>query len=343
MNLLDIFLSVSGVIIFILSLDIAKRQKFNAVHFFVFIIIGIALLTFVFIPSSLNLVWRLFWLQRWADLLVYSSIIFLIYISLVIIRKLEADRSDLTKILREMAISNSNKKELYWEIAFVIPAYNESWVIQKTIQVVLDAGYTNIIVVNDGSKDKTLPILEDFWDKIILLSHLQNRGQGAAIETWFEYLRRYGEVQYVCTFDSDGQHDIHDIKKFLKVFEEHPKTQIVFGSRFLWKQSTKHIPFVRRCTLKLWKLFTLLFSNISLTDTHNGYRVMRLNSLDDIKITIDTMGHASEIIDIVATKKIPYKEASVYIHYDEYTLKKWQKSSNAFNIALRFLWNKFFK
>ncbi len=242
-----------------------------------------------------------------------------------------------------MAISTSNKKELYWEIAFVIPAYNESWVIQKTIQVVLDAGYTNIIVVNDGSKDKTLPILEEFWDKIILLSHLQNRGQGAAIETWFEYLRRYGEVQYVCTFDSDGQHDIHDIKKFLKVFEEHPKTQIVFGSRFLWKQSTKHIPFVRRCTLKLWKLFTLLFSNISLTDTHNGYRVMRLNSLDDIKITIDTMGHASEIIDIVATKKIPYKEASVYIHYDEYTLKKWQKSSNAFNIALRFLWNKFFK
>jgi hypothetical protein len=55
------------------------------------------------------------------------------------------------------------------------------------------------------------------------------------------------------------------------------------------------------------------------------------------------MWHASEIIDIIASNNIPYKEVPVNIKYTEYSLAKWQKSSNAINIAIRFIWNKFFK
>ena len=69
-------------------------------------------------------------------------------------------------------------------------------------------------------------------------------------------------------------------------------------------------------------IFTLFFSNIALSDTHNGFRVFRSKILDTLSITIDTMGHASEIIDIVAQKKIKFKEVPVHIHYDEFTLKK---------------------
>jgi len=55
------------------------------------------------------------------------------------------------------------------------------------------------------------------------------------------------------------------------------------------------------------------------------------------------MGHASEIVDIIAKEKIAYREVPVHIHYTEYSLSKGQKSSNAINILLKVIWSKFFK
>ncbi|MDR0772061.1 MAG: hypothetical protein LBF15_03280 [Candidatus Peribacteria bacterium] len=55
------------------------------------------------------------------------------------------------------------------------------------------------------------------------------------------------------------------------------------------------------------------------------------------------MSHASEIVDIISVEKIKYKEVPVTIKYTDYSLGKGQKSSNAINIALRTIWNKFFR
>jgi hypothetical protein len=84
-------------------------------------------------------------------------------------------------------------------------------------------------------------------------------------------------------------------------------------------------------------------SNIKLSDTHNWFRLIKTKILDKIVITMDWMWHASEIIDIIASNNISYKEVPVNIKYSDYSLTKWQKSSNAINIAVRFIWNKFFK
>ncbi|EKD29755.1 MAG: hypothetical protein ACD_78C00288G0001, partial [uncultured bacterium (gcode 4)] len=84
MNLLQAFFIVSGVIIFIIAFDIAKRQKFNALHFLVFIGIGAGLLVFTFFPQVLDAMGRIFGIQRGADVLVYVSIIFLLYFVLLL-------------------------------------------------------------------------------------------------------------------------------------------------------------------------------------------------------------------------------------------------------------------
>ena len=55
------------------------------------------------------------------------------------------------------------------------------------------------------------------------------------------------------------------------------------------------------------------------------------------------MWHASEILDLIAENDLSYKEVPVNIKYTEYSLKKWQKWSNSINIAIRMIWNKFFK
>lgn len=344
MNLLDIFFVVSGVVIFLLGIDIARKEKFNALHFLVFLTIGIGLIVFTFFPSALVRLGNVFGLQRGADLLVYMSIIFLIYFSLLLLRKIWENKDEITNLIREIALQNAGKKSFKKdEEIFIIPAYNEGEVITQTIQTILDAGYENIIVVNDGSRDNSRDMLEYFWEKIVTLHHYKNRGQGAALETGFEYVRRFGGEQgYVVTFDSDGQHDIKDIKKFQKYAQQDPSIDAFLGSRFLHESST-NISLRKKILLKAGILFTFFLSRIKLSDTHNGYRYIKKSALKDIKITIDGMWHASEILDIIATKHLKYMEVPVDIIYTEYSLAKGQRMSNAWNVLSRFIWTKFFK
>lgn len=342
MSLLQIFFIVSWIIIFILSVDIARKQKFNAIHFLIFLFVWVWLLTFSFFPNALNYVWRIFWLQRWADLLVYSSIIFLLYFALLLLKKVEDNRDDLTKFIREIAIQNSPKEKIHWDVLFLVRVYNEEQVLKETIDNILDNWYKNILVVNDWSTDESKDLLESYKDKIILLNHLKNRWWWAALETWFEYIRRYGKTDYVCTFDSDWQHSLKDLEKFIKILEKNKDIDVVLGSRFISKTNT-NVWIIRKIILKLGILFTFFMSNIKLTDSHNWYRVFRTKIIKGIRLTIDDMTYASELLDIIASNNIKFMEVPVDIKYTEYSMSKWQKSSNAINIAIKFIWNKFFR
>ena len=342
MNLLEFFFIISWVIILILSFDIAKKQKFNALHFLVFIWIWGGLLIFTFFPEVLKLIWNIFWLARGADVLVYTSIVFLLYFVLLLLTKHVSNRESITDLIREIAISNSSKKIIEWKEVFLIPAYNEWKIVYKTVNNILKNGYSNILVINDWSKDDTKTYLEKFWNKIVLLNHYKNRWQWASLGTWLEYIRRYWKIDYIITFDSDWQHSLDDMKNFEKALNKYKNVDIFLGSRFLWKKQNK-IPFIRKIILKLGILFTFFLSKINLSDTHNWYRVIRKRIINKIKITQDGMTHASEILDIISSEKISFKEVPVNIKYTEHSMKKGQSSWNSINIALRMIWNKFFK
>ncbi len=342
MSLLEIFLAVSWVIIFVISFDVAKKQKFNALHFIVFLWIGLGLMVFTFFPSVLNSLGQLFWLQRGADLLVYSSIVFLIYCSILLLNKIEENKSHFTGLVREIAISQSDKKILSSEIVFLVRVYNEAQVLENTLNSLIQSQKWDILVVNDGSQDDSKNILNAYGDKITVLHHLKNRGWWAALETGFEYLRRYGKNTFVCTFDADWQHQLKDLEKFLDEFQKYPETQVIFWSRFIKKTNT-NVKIIRKIILKLGILFTFFLSNIKLTDAHNGFRVLKKDTLDTLRLTIDGMWYASELIDIIAQKNMKFREVPVDIIYTDYSLSKWQKSTNAINIALTMIWNKFFK
>lgn len=344
MTLLQIFFVISWIIIFILAYDIAKKQKFNALHFIVFLLIWSGLLLFSFFPNALNAFGQIFGVQRWADLLVYTSVIFLVYFSLLLLRKVESTNNDITKFIRELAIENSRKKIIKTKELILIRAYNECDVIENTIDELLENRHDNILIVNDWSTDNTRNILQKYnkYENIIILNHLKNRWWGAALETGFEYIRRYWNIEYVVNFDADGQHDISDLKDVKKYINDHNKTDVFLWSRFLWKR-TIWMPFWRKVILKWGILFTAFISQIRLSDAHNWFRVFRKSVIDKVYLTIDDMWYASELIDIISQKKIPYKEIPVTIKYTQYSLRKWQKNGNAINIALQIIWNKFFK
>ena len=342
MTLLHFFFIISWTIIFIISLDIARKQKFNALHFLVFLSVWILLFVFSFLPKTLDQFWQIFWVTRWADVLVYISIIFLIYFVLLLLSKVVNLNENLTKTIREVSINNSEKRKITWKELILMRAFNEKQVISDVINDLLNSWYKNILVVDDGSTDWTSEILEDFWEKIFFVKHTVNRWAWAALETWFEYIRRYAKIDYVITFDSDWQHSSADIEKFIEKFESDKELWAIFWSRFLYKSQT-NVPFFRKIVLFLGKIFTFFVSWILLTDTHNWLRWFTFDTIKKISLKMDSMAYASEIIDEIRKKKIKFSEVFVVIKYTDYSKSKWQSSFNAINIAFKIIFSKFFK
>ena len=342
MNLLQLFFIISWVVIFILAFDIAKKQKFNALHFVIFLCIGGWLLLFTFSPKFLDFVWWIFGLQRWADALVYASIIFLVYFVLLLLSKVESNKKDITIMNRKMALDSGNKR-MNTEMLILVRAYNEWPVIAETLRSIYDIGYKDILVVDDGSTDDTREQIDNLGiESILVITHLQNRWAGAALETGFAYIRKYVDTEYVVTFDADWQHDSADLEGLLEYVKKHSRVDVFLGSRFLGKR-TVGIPFMRKIILKLGILFTAFMSRIFLSDAHNWFRVFKSSAISKIFLTIDGMWYASELVDTIGRLKIPHKEIPVRIKYTKYSLEKWQKNSNAFGVVSSFIWNKFFK
>ena len=230
------------------------------------------------------------------------------------------------------------------DILFLIRTYNEWEHLLNTIDVLKQEWFYKILVVDDGSTDGTDEKLEK-RDDIFYLKHPINRWAGAALETGFEFVRRYYKqykFNYVITFDPDGQHDINDVSNFITEFEKDKNLQVIIWSRFIGG-SSENMPVHRKIILFLAKIFTLFVSQIIVSDPHNGYRMLTVSAIKKIHLTLDWFEYSSELIDKISSNKLKFKEVPVHIKYTDYSLSKWQKSSNAINIALKMIWTKFFK
>lgn len=232
------------------------------------------------------------------------------------------------------------------KIVFLIRAYNEATRILTVIEGIIDAWFTEILVIDDGSTDNTVLLLESLIQdsKIHFVHHITNRGAWAALETGFSFIRANAEWynwKYLVTFDADWQHDIWDIDTFISAFKKDESLDVVLGSRFIEKTNS-NVPFLRRLTLWWGRIFTSLVSWVHLTDAHNGYRMLRTETLDMIHITMDGMEYASELIDQIGKNKFKFIEVPVNIHYDSYSLGKWQRYGGILRIVSRVLYKKLF-
>jgi len=201
----------------------------------------------------------------------------------------------------------------------VIAAYNEGKSITKVISGLKHAGYNDIVVVDDGSKDNTYDIALNAGATV--LRHVINRGQGASLKTGIDYSLRNG-AELIVTFDADGQHRVEDLKAMITPVKN-GKCDITLGSRFL---KPVDMPFFRRLTLKIAILVVWLFYGAKMTDAHNGFRVMNRKAAQAINITSDRMEHASQIVEEIYKKKINFKEIPVVILYTDYSMQHGQGS-----------------
>jgi glycosyltransferase involved in cell wall biosynthesis len=221
------------------------------------------------------------------------------------------------------------------KIVVVIAAYNEEERIGRVIDQV--AKYCDkVIVVDDGSIDNTYKAVKN--KKACVLRHKINLGQGAALQTGFDYAKELNPI-VVVTFDADGQFDASEIPLVIKPVLN-GEVDVVLGSRFLG--NAKNIGLIRKLVLKAGVLFTYIFSEIQLTDTHNGFRALSKKALYSIRITQNRMAHASEIIDQVVINDLKYVELPVTVEYDAYSKSRGQNSLNALTIVFRLILNKLY-
>ena len=220
------------------------------------------------------------------------------------------------------------------KILLIVPAYNESKVIDETIQGILDEGY-NLVIIDDCSTDDT-------YEKCLrhhcyVLRHMVNLGQGAAIQTGFSFGLSQTSYEVFVTFDADGQHRVEDVEPLVNSILT-GQAEVALGSRFLGTEP-ENMPKLRRFVIKMAIGLTRLISRIKVTDTHNGLRAFSRKSLSQVEITHNDMSHASEILDIIHKNRISFIEVPVKITYSDYSLKKGQNLLNGVNI----LWDLIFK
>ncbi|MBI3154575.1 MAG: glycosyltransferase family 2 protein [Burkholderiales bacterium] len=218
----------------------------------------------------------------------------------------------------------------------VIAAYNEAEHVGEVVQD-LRQRYPNIVVVDDGSSDATGDRARDAG--AIVVRHMVNLGQGAAVQTGISFALRRGAC-FIVTFDADGQHASDDVARLLAPLHD-GQADIVCGSRFLG--ATIDAPPLRRPALRLAALLTRLTTGLRVTDAHNGLRAMTRNCAQQVRIRQDRMAHASEIVREVARLRLRLSEVPVTIRYTEYSLRKGQGLLSGLRILFDLLLSRLYR
>lgn len=181
--------------------------------------------------------------------------------------------------------------EKIYDILICIPAYNaESTISQAVLNCKKFS--SNVLVIDDGSNDKTSEIAKSAGAEIIY--HKQNRGYGGAIKTALqEGIRRNAKI--TITFDADLQHDSNDIPKLIEPITN-DEADIVIGSRFL--SHDNNVKTYRKIGIKIITGLVNIFFKNNIHDVESGLRAYNLQSLKTIVPILETdgMGMSSEIV-----------------------------------------------
>ena len=192
--------------------------------------------------------------------------------------------------------------------------------------------FPNIVCVDDGSKDQSAALARKAGAQVVI--HPINLGQGAALQTGFDYALSDPEMTEVVTFDADGQHDVSDALQMVNLLRDQ-NLDVVIGSRFL--DTRTNVSKAKKLVLKAAAKFTRITTGMALTDAHNGLRVINRQTLTRFRLKQNRMAHASEIVDSISQLNVQWAEYPTHIIYSDYSKSKGQSLLNSVNILVELL------
>ena len=157
----------------------------------------------------------------------------------------------------------------------VIPSFNEESSIAEVLNgIKKHAPQIPILVIDDGSTDKTSQIVEAHGAKLISLPY--NSGYGVALQTGYIYAHK-NNYSTVIQMDADGQHDPACIQDLLRVVEN-SDVDVVVGSRFLG-QNTYETSLTRLVGIILFAKLASLFCKTKVSDPTSGFQAIKGNAI----------------------------------------------------------------
>lgn len=223
-------------------------------------------------------------------------------------------------------------------IAIVIPSYNEGSRLLKVVSAVQNKGYQNIIVVDDGSTDDSMGLINGM--NVIILQHLVNRGAGAATETGLSYCRTFLDSETVVMIDADTQHDVEDISKLIEAHDKQ-NADITIGNRFL--ENKKNMPVKNWLYNQIANIVTSIFAGQIVHDSQSGFKVFNNKALHQIIIEQDKYEHCSEILIKGLEKKLKIIEVPIQVYYTPETMAKGQHFLSGIRTFVHLLYSVLFK
>ena len=203
------------------------------------------------------------------------------------------------------------------KVSVVLPSLDPDEKLTAVIDGLLEYGFSDIILVNDGSKPENLHYFEDAaaqHPEIHLLHHEVNRGKGAALKTAFAwFLENRPDAAGVVTVDGDNQHHPEDTKAC--ALHMLANNKLVLGVRDF---SLPHVPPRSRVGNRITSGVFKLFVGMTISDTQTGLRAIPRKVLEQlVDVYGDRFEYETNMLIAFKTKGIPFDEVKIRTVYIE--------------------------
>lgn len=202
------------------------------------------------------------------------------------------------------------------KISVVLPSLDPDEKLIAVIDGLLEYGFTDIILVNDGSKPENQHYFERaaLHPEVHLLHHEVNRGKGAALKTAFTwFLENRPDASGVITVDGDNQHHPEDTRACaLKMLETR---HIVLGVRDF---SQPDVPFKSRNGNRITSFVFKFFVGMTLSDTQTGLRAIPREDLALMNnVSGDRFEYETNMLLTMKKQNLPFEEVKIRTVYIE--------------------------
>lgn len=211
-------------------------------------------------------------------------------------------------ILRSMP---RNETDLGYGCSIVIPCYNEAENIREAIQRIPDMGKkTEIIVVNDGSKDDTARIVQEMQKdspNLKLIDYQPNKGKGYAVKQGFEAATQ----EILMILDADMTVPPEELERFFLLLNK-GLCDFVNGTRMMYPMQEQAMRFLNLLGNKVFSLILSFITGQTLTDTLCGTKAFYKKDLGQMQLGLDKWGDYDLLF---GAAKMGHRIMEIPVHY----------------------------